>query len=526
GGKGPLDLAHYEEIGTMTNALDQHAEKAYAELTTPEARRVCELIFKALTDRGTDARGIRRPTTVKALCDLSGASVPELAGVIDVFRKPSRSFLMPPLPDALEPDTVVDISHESLMRVWKRLMRWVDDEADSASKYRRLAESAALYRDGKVLEMSDPELSLTLKWRQENRPTAAWAERYCPGFGLAETYLEKSRVKRDTEVRAAEERRRRELRTARTGAVLAVAIALAVIGVAAYILNQRSENALLKAALDDASRARIEAETARADERAARLKAEATADAALKAVAAQSEAETLAGLAKGSEQSAQRAKDDGRSQVAIQYEQKKDDAMRQAESKYQEVKATLAKLAAVSVGGILLSPGRMSSTDLFDFSTGAKVTATSGAVKEGGMFGAVNPTQVPDDSVTFFKDGEPAGFRHWITWQTPKQVTIGSVGLFARHDAPIDGYQLRRAMRSFKLLAREGKGWSEAAEYHPALPYGAGPDGTTLAVCLPVKRVTASEFRAEFVQAVDILGQYSAPRVVALDGYTSTNCTK
>src|ERR1035438_9788523 len=32
GGEGPVDLPHYEAIGTMTHALDFHAERAYAEL--------------------------------------------------------------------------------------------------------------------------------------------------------------------------------------------------------------------------------------------------------------------------------------------------------------------------------------------------------------------------------------------------------------------------------------------------------------------------------------------------------------
>ena len=40
GGKGPLDLTHYEAIGTMDHALDQHAEKAYTELATDRQRQI------------------------------------------------------------------------------------------------------------------------------------------------------------------------------------------------------------------------------------------------------------------------------------------------------------------------------------------------------------------------------------------------------------------------------------------------------------------------------------------------------
>ena len=46
----------------------------------------------------------------------------------------------------------------------------------------------------------------------------------------------------------------------------------------------------------------------------------------------------------------------------------------------------------------------------------------------------------------------------------------------------------------------------------------AAPTGTSLAVCLPVPPTAAQEFKAVFVQATDILGQFSGPRVVALDG--------
>jgi hypothetical protein len=49
-------------------------------------------------------------------------------------------------------------------------------------------------------------------------------------------------------------------------------------------------------------------------------------------------------------------------------------------------------------------------------------------------------------------------------------------------------------------------------------PLAGSPSGTSLALCLPVPKTSAQEFRAYFVQAVDILGQFSGPRIVALDG--------
>ena len=51
---------------------------------------------------------------------IANIEIGDATAIIDKFRKPSRSFLMPPLPEPLDADTVVDISHESLMRVWTR----------------------------------------------------------------------------------------------------------------------------------------------------------------------------------------------------------------------------------------------------------------------------------------------------------------------------------------------------------------------------------------------------------------------
>lgn len=225
GGKGPLDLAHYETIGTISDALNRHADKAFDELETARQRLICEKLFKALTDKATDPRGVRRPTTLATLCALADATEEEVASVIEVFREPSRSFLMPPAGDALVADTVIDISHESLMRLWQRLRAWANEEAHSAQTYRRLAETAALYSEGKASLWRDPDLQLALNWCAEDQPTAAWARRYGEGFDDAMRFLEESEVVEREAKRAAELQIKQKYRTMAVAA-LSVAIAL------------------------------------------------------------------------------------------------------------------------------------------------------------------------------------------------------------------------------------------------------------------------------------------------------------
>ena len=162
-------------------------------------QQICEKLFKALTDKATDPRGVRRPTTLGTLCALADATAAEVTEVIDVFREPSRSFLMPPAGDALEAETVIDISHESLMRVWERLIKWADEEAQSARHYRRLAETAALHAAGKASLWRDPDLQLALDWREKSQPNETWAARYHPGFAAAMGFLTQSSEAREAE---------------------------------------------------------------------------------------------------------------------------------------------------------------------------------------------------------------------------------------------------------------------------------------------------------------------------------------
>lgn len=205
-GKGPLDLVHYEAIGTMAHALDQHAERAYAELGTPRQQQICEKLFKALTDKANDPRGVRRPTTLGTLYALADATAAEVTAVIDVFRKPSRSFLMPPAGEALEMETVIDISHESLMRVWQRLIAWADEEAQSAQMYRRLADAAARHAVGKACLWRDPDLQLALDWRDQSQPNETWASRYGAGFDDACAFLRDSEAAYTAELEKEKER--------------------------------------------------------------------------------------------------------------------------------------------------------------------------------------------------------------------------------------------------------------------------------------------------------------------------------
>jgi len=189
---GPaVDLEHYKAIGTMSESLSQHADEAYNELSD-EDQRIAERLFKALTERAADNRDISRPTTIDQLCAIAEATPNEVATVIETFRREDRSFLMPPPGVTLGPDTLIDISHESLIRNWSRLRGWVEEESRSARIYKRLAETATYYQAGQAGLWQGPDLEVALRWREQTKLNETWARRYHPEFATARTFLEES----------------------------------------------------------------------------------------------------------------------------------------------------------------------------------------------------------------------------------------------------------------------------------------------------------------------------------------------
>jgi tetratricopeptide (TPR) repeat protein len=167
------------------------------------------------------------------LAKVIDAPIGDVVRVIDDFRAPGRTFLTPAT-GALNGDTVIDISHESLIRGWQRMRQWVEDEAQSARDYRRLAETALLYGQGKAGLLPERDLNNALAWCERERPNAAWAELYHPGFEQAMAFLEQSRLARDTD-RSQKQAIRRRLQF--VGGAITVVMAI----VAALALWQRHQ---------------------------------------------------------------------------------------------------------------------------------------------------------------------------------------------------------------------------------------------------------------------------------------------
>ena len=218
-GDQPLGIEHYEAIGTMKEALSVHLEEIYTELKDNRSKQDAEKLFKALTDITKESRGTRRPTSLGEICTLTNSREEDIIEVIDHFRKPGCAFLMPAAHVPLTDDATIDISHESIMRVWSRLKKWVEEEMESAQLYMRLSKSAELYQEGKGGLWVNPELQLALQWKEQTKPNATWAMRYDPAFERAVTFLEYSKKQHQHEITKKEYQQKRNLKRARNSAI-------------------------------------------------------------------------------------------------------------------------------------------------------------------------------------------------------------------------------------------------------------------------------------------------------------------
>jgi len=257
-----LDLRHYVAIGKLEEALSQHANETFAELDKRE-REVCEVIFKSLTEKGRDNFGIRRAANIMELAQIANVTEDEVINVVEKFRRPGRSLLMPPANVPLRSSTIIEISHESLMRIWDRLKNWVDEEFESAQMYRRLSDAAAMYQVGRTGLWRPPDLQLALNWQKKQIPTRAWAQRYNPVFERAMLFLDTSKTAYENEQRSKELLQKNMLRRARNVAIIFGLLLIISIIFFVFALIQKVEaDEKTKEALENALRANRQMEIA------------------------------------------------------------------------------------------------------------------------------------------------------------------------------------------------------------------------------------------------------------------------
>ena len=203
GGVRRLTRRTYEDIGRMADALSRHADEILAQCAGKEL--AVEQAFRALSELDREGRAIRRALRFDKLLAETGVRESDLRAVLDRFRAPSCSFLLPSLSASptLAADERVDIGHEALLRRWKRIagrteavnpktgrppVGWLADEQSDGQRYHTLVSLLDGNADGERATLDDPER--TKNWWEHLPRTAAWADRYGGKFEQVKTLID------------------------------------------------------------------------------------------------------------------------------------------------------------------------------------------------------------------------------------------------------------------------------------------------------------------------------------------------
>lgn len=137
-------------VGQRDNALTVHAEDIRATLVDtlgPRAGPVVETVFRALFVVDGTGHVVRNPTSLRMLEAIAGPDRDLVAAVVEAYRRDPNNLLVVGPPDAAG-DRMVDISHEALLRNWRRMTEgeggkgWIQQEKEDALAWRSLADFA------------------------------------------------------------------------------------------------------------------------------------------------------------------------------------------------------------------------------------------------------------------------------------------------------------------------------------------------------------------------------------------------
>ena len=192
-----LDVKQFEHSGGLTKLLSNHADRVMAAAKPFEgSANASERLFRALTDINAEGRAIRHPLSFRELVALCGIPAKDLRAILDVFRADGVSFLTPYFPAAIEDKTIIDISHEALIRCWGLIadpqFGWLRQEFQDGLVWRSLLIDAKAFQMNRKHVLSPVATDQRTKWLTQR--SAAWSERYGGGWNLVDNFLQRVRT--------------------------------------------------------------------------------------------------------------------------------------------------------------------------------------------------------------------------------------------------------------------------------------------------------------------------------------------
>src|SRR5713226_6698268 len=162
-----LTRAAYREIGGVKGALSQHAEQTYASLPSEEHRRLARALLLRLIDPGASEQDTIRRRAALAEFSLADETTTRR------LRETADAFIAARLltTNEVAGTTTLEVSHESVIREWKRLADWIREAREDLHLLQVIRQDAVEWqRYGRSVDRlyRGTQLAEALAWRERS----------------------------------------------------------------------------------------------------------------------------------------------------------------------------------------------------------------------------------------------------------------------------------------------------------------------------------------------------------------------
>ena len=241
-----LDLADYQAVGGINQAIATQAEKNYQSLTDRE-KEICAWLFRTILEHSNETQDRRRPTniaTIAVIAEVGEAEVMDVALKFEEFlsfidANTNHSELA--IAESIDAHTIIDVKYEVLITQWKRLQHWIEAEQQASETFLHLVNATEMYEQDRGGLYRDPELALARRWAEEERPNEAWASRYLVPLEPALEFLRVSYDRFVQEERQKEEEQASKLKRNRRITLIFIGVGIFGLVLSAFALYQRNK---------------------------------------------------------------------------------------------------------------------------------------------------------------------------------------------------------------------------------------------------------------------------------------------
>ncbi|HVB25087.1 MAG TPA: choice-of-anchor Q domain-containing protein, partial [Ktedonobacteraceae bacterium] len=169
-----LTFQAYRQIGGITGALSQHAEETYQGLPTNDHRQMARAIFLRLIQPGVTEQDSTRRRAARSEFDQDEPTQEQrIQETLDRFI---RARLL--TANQVDGTMTVEVSHEALIREWKRLAEWLYEARSDIRLQESLSEDTREWEQRKHPGdrlYRGTQLKEAQAWARRNRPSTSEA---------------------------------------------------------------------------------------------------------------------------------------------------------------------------------------------------------------------------------------------------------------------------------------------------------------------------------------------------------------